>query len=129
MKQTLPRVQLLRFLAVARKAAQKGGQRALKYFGKNIAVLRKVDRSQVTRADREAERVIRTVIGKSFPRHQLCGEEFGWDKAMRSDFKWWIDPVDGTRLFIRGLPFWGTLVSLEYRGDPVVGVIHHPAAG
>lgn len=119
--------QLKHFLSVARQAAQRGGQRALKYFQTKIPVIQKIDRSPVTRADREAEKVIRGVLGKAFPTHQLCGEEFGWDKKVRNDFRWWIDPVDGTRQFIRGIPFWGTLVALEYKGEVVAGVIHHPA--
>ena len=121
--------QLQRFLSVARNAAQKGGKRALKYFRRNVPVIKKVDRSPVTRADREAELVIRRILHKDFPLHQLCGEEYGWDKKVKSDFKWWIDPVDGTRQFIRGIPFWGTLVALEYKGEVVAGVIHHPAFG
>ncbi len=125
----LPRQQLKHFLSVARVAAQKGGQRASKYFRKNIAIVKKVDRSPVTRADREAEQVIRGILQKTFPTHQLCGEEYGWDKNLQTDFKWWIDPVDGTCQFIRGIPFWGTLVALEYRGEVVAGVIHHPAIG
>lgn len=127
MKNTLTAPQLRRFLSVAKAAARKGGQRALQYFRKNVAVVKKVDRSPVTRADREAEQVIRGILQEAFPAHQLCGEEFGWDPNLRSDFKWWIDPVDGTRQFIRGLPFWGTLVALEHRGEVVAGVIHHPA--
>ncbi len=126
MSNSLSREQLQRFLAVGKIAAQKGGQRALKYFQKNVQVIKKVDRSPVTRADREAEQVIREILGKSFPGHQLCGEEFGWDKKVRADYRWWIDPVDGTRQFIRGLPFWGTLIALEYRGEVVAGVIHLP---
>ncbi len=125
----LTRSQLQRFLSVARNAAQQGGKRALKYFHRNVPIIKKVDRSPVTRADREAELVIRHNLHKAFPLHQLCGEEFGWDKKVKSDFKWWIDPVDGTRQFIRGIPFWGTLVALEYKGEVVVGVTHHPAFG
>jgi histidinol-phosphatase len=127
MSNSLSRKQLQHFLAVAKMAAQKGGQRALKYFRKHVSVIKKVDRSPVTRADREAEQVIRGILGKAFPEHQLCGEEFGWDKNVHADYRWWIDPVDGTRQFIRGLPFWGTLIALEYQGEVVAGVIHHPA--
>jgi histidinol-phosphatase len=126
MSKALPPQQLRRFLSVAREVAQKGGQRALKYFRKKVSVIKKIDRSPVTRADREAEKLIRTILHKSFPFHQLCGEEYGWDKSFQSDFKWWIDPVDGTRQFIRGLPFWGTLIALEYKREVVAGVIHHP---
>jgi len=121
--------QLKGFLSVARAAAQKGGQRALQYFRKNVSVIKKVDRSPVTRADREAEQVIRGILGKAYPTHQLCGEEFGWNKGEKNDFKWWIDPVDGTRQFIRGIPFWSTLIALEYKGEVVAGVIHLPAMG
>ncbi len=127
MSNSLSRKELQGFLSIAKFAAQKGGQRALQYFRKNVSVIKKVDRSPVTRADREAEQVIRGILQKAFPAHQLCGEEFGWDKKLQSDFKWWIDPVDGTRQFIRGLPFWGTLIALEVRGKVVAGVIHHPA--
>jgi len=127
MKSPLSSRDLQHFLAVARKAAQAGGQRALRYFRKNVSVIKKVDRSPVTRADREAELVIRGILGKAFPAHQLCGEEFGWNEGQKADFKWWIDPVDGTRQFIRGIPFWGTLLGLEYKGEVVAGVIHFPA--
>ena len=127
MKTTLTPSQLNQFVSIARFAAQKGGQRALGYFRKSVKVIRKIDRSPVTRADREAEQIIRGIFQKRFPTHQLCGEEFGWDKNAASDFKWWIDPVDGTRQFIRGIPFWGTLIALEHKGEVVAGVIHHPA--
>src|SRR5580704_5174951 len=108
MKNYPSKSQLKYFLSVAWLAAHKGGQRSLQYFRKGVSVIKKVDRSPVTRADREGEVVIRGILSKSFPDHQLCGEEFGWDKFVSSDYKWWIDPVDGTRQFIRGLTFWGT---------------------
>jgi histidinol-phosphatase len=129
MHESLSPSQLRGFLSLALSAAQKGGQRALRYFRKNVPVVRKVDRSPVTRADREAEKIIRKILAGRHPDHQLCGEEFGWDRGGTGDFKWWIDPVDGTRQFIRGIPFWGTLVALEHRGEVVAGVIHHPAFG
>jgi len=127
MPTTLSRVQLHQFLSVASFAAQKGGKRALGYFRKKVPVIRKIDRSPVTRADREAEKIIRGILQKAFPAHQLCGEEYGWDPKAKADFRWWIDPVDGTRQFIRGIPFWSTLVALEHRGEVVAGVIHLPA--
>ena len=127
MKTTLSHQDLRHFLSIARKAAQAGGARALRYFQKRVPIIKKVDRSPVTRADREAELVIRGILGKAFPAHQLCGEEFGWNEGQKNDFKWWIDPVDGTRQFIRGIPFWSTLLGLEYKGEVVAGVIHFPA--
>lgn len=126
-KDGLSKRRLQDYLKVALRAARLGGAQALQYFDRKVPVIRKVDRSPVTRADREAEQVIRATLGKHCPGHQLCGEEFGWDKNLDTEFRWWIDPVDGTRQFIRGLPFWGTLIALEYRGEPVVGVMHHPA--
>lgn len=114
-------------VAVARKAAVAGGKRALKYFRTDVKVTRKLDRSPVTKADREAEKVIRQILEKTFLGHQLCGEEYGWDRHTLASFKWWIDPVDGTRQFIRGIPLWGTLVGLEADGEVVAGVIYHPA--
>jgi histidinol phosphatase-like enzyme (inositol monophosphatase family) len=129
MKKTNPpsKAELKQFLSVAWLAAHKGGQRSLKYFRKDVSVIKKIDKTPVTRADREGEVVIRGVLSKAFPDHQMCGEEFGWDKDQNPDYKWWIDPVDGTRQFIRGLPFWGTLLGLEYKGEVVAGVMHHPA--
>jgi histidinol-phosphatase len=126
---TLTRAQLEKYLSTARRVARQGGQKALNYFQKKIPVVRKVDRSPVTRADREAERTVRLILKKAFPSHLLCGEEYGWSKTRKAEFKWWIDPVDGTRQFVRGIPFWGTLVALEHRGEIVVGVIHFPAQG
>jgi histidinol phosphatase-like enzyme (inositol monophosphatase family) len=127
MASSLTKPQLKKFLTAARWAARLGGARALRYFQKRVPVIKKVDRSPVTRADREAEQVIRLFLGRKFPGHQLCGEEFGWNKNLKPDFRWWIDPVDGTRQFVRGIPFWGTLIALEHQGEVVAGVIHHPA--
>ncbi len=119
--------QIRRYLALALRAARKGGARAHRYFRHRVPVTLKVDDSPVTRADREAEQVIRRVLQKACPDHQLCGEEYGWDPDWDAEFRWWIDPVDGTRQFVRGLPHWGTLLALEHRGKIVVGVLHHPA--
>lgn len=130
MKRTpdLSRGQLRRYLALALAAARAGGKRALRYFRRDIPVLAKVDRSPVTRADREAEQVMRRILQKACPDHQICGEEYGWDETWDAEWRWWLDPVDGTRQFVRGMPNWGTLAALEFRGVPVVGVMHHPAA-
>lgn len=123
----LTRNEIKDVVAVARRAAVAGGKRALKYFRTDVKVTRKVDRSPVTKADRESEKVIRQILEKTFLGHQLCGEEYGWDRHTLASFKWWIDPVDGTRQFIRGIPLWGTLVGLEADGEVVAGVIYHPA--
>jgi histidinol phosphatase-like enzyme (inositol monophosphatase family) len=79
----------------------------------------------VTAADRAAEEVIRAEITAAFPDHGILGEEFG-DDSGSADHVWIIDPIDGTRAFISGLPTWGTLVGLKHRGEPVFGMMAQP---
>ncbi|QGA57822.1 histidinol-phosphatase [Brucella sp. 2280] len=82
----------------------------------------------VTEADRAAERAIRAVIGRTFPDHGILGEEYGAENTDRSHV-WIIDPVDGTRAFISGLPVWGTLVGLTVDGDARAGMMSQPFTG
>ena len=82
----------------------------------------------VTEADREAERAIRDLIAAEFPGHGILGEEFGPQDAERSEV-WVIDPIDGTRAFISGLPLWGTLVGLTSEGEAVAGMMSQPFIG
>lgn len=82
----------------------------------------------VTEADREAERAIRAVINAEFPDHGILGEEYGSEKP-DSRHQWIIDPIDGTRAFISGLPVWGTLVGLTVDGDAVAGLMSQPFTG
>ncbi len=100
----------------------------LKYFRANVAVETKADQSPVTIADRNVEEMLRKRIEKAFPEHGIIGEEFGNMEAER-EWVWTIDPIDGTRSFIRGLPLFSTLVALLHRGKPVLGVISLPALG
>ena len=79
----------------------------------------------VTTADKAFERFIRNEIRKKFPSHQIIGEEFGYKKT-KSDYSWVIDPIDGTRSFVIGNPTWSNLVSLNYKGNPVVGLANFP---
>ncbi len=97
----------------------------LKYFRKKLDVEKKADHSPVTIADKECESFIRSQLQKKYPSHAFLGEELGEQKT-DSDFRWIIDPIDGTKNFTRGLPFWGTLVALEHEGEIVLGVIHLP---
>lgn len=76
----------------------------------------------VTEADRGAERAIRALIEARYPAHGIVGEEYG-EKVSRDGWSWTVDPVDGTRAFISGLPLWGTLIALTFEGRPVIGVI------
>jgi histidinol phosphatase-like enzyme (inositol monophosphatase family) len=82
----------------------------------------------VTEADREAERAIKTLILNEFPDHGILGEEHGIENA-GSSHVWIIDPIDGTRAFISGLPVWGTLVGLTIGGDAVAGLMSQPFTG
>lgn len=82
----------------------------------------------VTIADRSAEEAIRAAIETAFPEHGILGEEFG-DKNLDADLVWVIDPIDGTRSFIAGLPVWGVLVGLVQEGKPSLGMMSQPFTG
>ena len=79
----------------------------------------------VTTSDKAFEKFIRKEIGKRFPDHQVIGEEFG-KKKTKSDFTWVIDPIDGTRSYVIGNPTWSNLISLNYKGNPVIGLANYP---
>ena len=79
----------------------------------------------VTSADKAFEKFIRKEISKKFPNHQVIGEEFGYKKS-KSEYSWVIDPIDGTRSFVIGNPTWSNLISLNYKGNPVVGLANFP---
>jgi myo-inositol-1(or 4)-monophosphatase len=79
----------------------------------------------VTTSDKAFEKFIRLKIKKKFPNHQVIGEEFGHKKS-KSDFTWIIDPIDGTRSFVIGNPTWSNLISLNYKGIPVIGLANFP---
>lgn len=83
----------------------------------------------VTLADRNAERVIRERISERFPDHAIIGEEYGSDNGNTSPYQWIIDPVDGTRAFISGLPLWGTLIGFYKDRSPVAGIMSQPFTG
>jgi histidinol phosphatase-like enzyme (inositol monophosphatase family) len=95
------------------------------YRQPSVTVERKADQSPVTIADRGAEELMRARIAKRFPAHGVIGEEFGSERA-EAEFVWVLDPVDGTKAFITGLPLWGTLIALLHHGPPVLGCIHQP---
>ena len=79
----------------------------------------------VTSADKAFEKFIRKQIKNKFPGHQIIGEEFGHKKS-KSDYSWIIDPIDGTRSFVIGNPTWSNLISLNYKGNPVLGLANFP---
>ena len=79
----------------------------------------------VTSADRAIERVLRASITERYPKHGIVAEEEG-ERAARSDYTWFIDPIDGTRAFMTGSPLWGTLVGLTHRAEPLFGLLAQP---
>ena len=79
----------------------------------------------VTSSDKAFEKFIRNKINKRFPSHEIIGEEFGYKKS-KSDFAWVIDPIDGTRSYVIGNPTWSNLISLNYKGNPVLGLANFP---
>lgn len=94
----------------------------------DLVVETKPDLTPVTEADQAVERALREHLAVRAPDHGVLGEEYG-DQPGGSDFRWVIDPIDGTKSYVRGVPVWATLVALEHRGVPVVGVVSAPALG
>lgn len=113
-----------RELAAAVQAARAAGEVALKYYQGGFEVTLKADRSPVTQADREAEATIVEILARAFPAHGFLGEELG--ERGPGDTRWIIDPIDGTRNFVRHIPLWATLIALEEHGVVTVGVVHNP---
>lgn len=112
----------------AQDAARRAGQLALRYFDAAVNVEWKSDQSPVTVADREAEALLRSALLEKFPTDGFLGEESGYVTGS-SGFRWIIDPIDGTRNFVRGVPVWATLVGLEYRDEQIAGIAEIPALG
>jgi histidinol-phosphatase len=110
------------------EVAQWAAKLALSYFDGSFKIEWKSDESPVTVADREAENLLRTSLAQSFPNDGFLGEEYG-DVPSSSGFRWIIDPIDGTRSFVRGIPLWATLLGLEYKDEQIAGVAVVPALG
>jgi histidinol-phosphatase len=116
-----------RRLALAITAGKEAGRLTLQYFQQEgLLVERKSDASPVTIADRSAEQLLRDRIAAQFPRDGILGEEFGAQLGS-SDFTWILDPIDGTKSFISGVPLYGTLIGVEHGGRALAGLIYMPA--
>ena len=100
----------------------------MRHFRTDLAVETKPDHSPVTQADRACERRIVEILLSEFPDYGLCGEEQG-EQPGKTARRWIIDPIDGTKSFVRGIPFFATLIGLEQDGEIVLGVVHAPAMG
>ena len=114
-------------LAAAVEAARAAGEIAMRYYRGGVEVTIKPDRTPVTQADREVEQAITRILGRAFPDWGFLGEEFG-ERGSR-EIRWIIDPIDGTKNFVRRIPIWATLIALEDAGEVVAGVIHNPVTG
>lgn len=98
-------------------------------FGhRGLTVESKADQTPVTAADRGAEELMRAMIKKRYPEHGIIGEEYGSERP-EAEFVWMLDPIDGTKSFITGVPLWGTLIALLHHGQPILGCIHQPVLG
>ena len=114
-----------REVAVALELAALARPIVLEHYRKPIAVDTKPDQSPVTIADRNAEAAMRAAIGRAFPDHGVIGEEYGRERA-DAEFVWVLDPIDGTKSFISGVPLFGTLIALTRDRRPLLGIIDQP---
>jgi myo-inositol-1(or 4)-monophosphatase len=116
------------FAAFVERLAQVSGEVILPFFR---SAIRAEDKSlgvmfdPVTEADRGAEAAMRRLIAQTFPAHGVIGEEYGRDRP-EAEYVWVLDPIDGTKSFVSGLPTWGTLIGLMHRGQPVYGMMAQP---
>jgi histidinol-phosphatase len=118
--------ELRRWLDVAQAACDEADALARKHFRRDLQIDRKPDRTFVTQADTAIERSIRSRLADAFPDHGLVGEELGVD-AGKASIRWYIDPIDGTHNFIRGVPLFGTLLAVERDGELQAAVLSAPA--
>ena len=112
-------------VALAQSLADAARPIAARYFRTPVTVDDKSDLSPVTIADREAETAMRTLLARHVPSHGVFGEEHGAERT-DAEYVWVLDPIDGTKAFITGLPIFGTLIALLHRGVPVLGIIDQP---
>ena len=110
-------------LEAVHEAARICGETALTHFQTGVAVEIKSDGSEVTRADRESETAVREWLENRFPDDAIIGEEFGSRRSSGAR-RWLIDPIDGTRSFVRGVPLWGSMVAVEENGVMLAGAVN-----
>ena len=118
---------LSKYLDFAIETAYLAGRATLGFYRTGLRPDMKADNTPVTAADRTAEQIIRTRIKERYPEHALLGEEYGMDGRDNASHRWIIDPIDGTKQFVRGLPLFGVLIGLEIEGKTEVGVAYFPA--
>jgi myo-inositol-1(or 4)-monophosphatase len=116
------------FAAFVDELATVSGEAILPFFRTSLGVEDKGSAAgfdPVTEADRAAESAMRTLIKRSFPEHGIVGEEYG-NEQTQAEYVWVLDPIDGTKSFITGMPAWGSLIALTRNGEPVFGMMHQP---
>jgi len=109
------------------EAARAAGEIAMHYYRGGFEVTIKPDQTPVTQADQEAEKAIRAILSRATPDCGFLGEEFG-EEGSRSR-RWIIDPIDGTKNFVRHIPIWAVLIAFEEEGEITTGVVHNPVTG
>ncbi len=119
-------MKLSSYLEFACDTAFQAGRLTLGYYQRGLEATRKLDESPVTRADREAEELIRRAIETRYPEHGVIGEEYGVTRESATH-RWFIDPIDGTKAFVRGVPLYAVLLGLEVEGRIEVGAVYLPA--
>lgn len=115
------------YLNFARQLAYRAGRITLSHYNKGIQHALKDDESPVTAADQATEEFIRGEIEKNYPDHAIMGEEFGEKAGEKHPFRWIVDPIDGTKSFMKGVPFYSVLIALEFEGVSRVGAVCFPA--
>jgi histidinol-phosphatase len=118
---------LSELLAFAHELAWQAGKLTLRYFQGGVTVEQKSDASPVTIADRETESAMRAAITARFPDHAVLGEEYGLSGSEDAEYRWILDPIDGTKSFVRGVPLYGVMLGLLRENEPVLGVVNMPA--
>jgi histidinol-phosphatase len=116
------------FLTTALEAARAAAEVIKRYYQRNLDVTIKADKSPVTQADVETEQVIRSILSKQFPQHGFYGEETG-QSALDAEYLWLVDPIDGTKAFVREYPMFSTQIALMHKGRLIVGVSSAPVYG
>lgn len=119
---------LSEYIAFAHELADAAGEAIRPYFNAAAEVETKSDNSPVTKADKAAEKAMRTLIEKRLADHGIYGEEHG-QSGIDKKYVWVLDPIDGTRAFIRGSQQWGTLIALCEDGVPILGILDQPITG
>lgn len=117
--------EVLEYKSFCKMLVEESTKIIMQYYRSDFNVELKEDQSPVTIADKKSEELIRNLIMKEFPDHGILGEEFGEHNSSAS-YKWILDPIDGTKSFISGVPLFGTLIALLFNNEPILGVINHP---